>query len=97
MARIVKRGFNIAGMELAAIIKHYCVLLRRPFVNIGGGPKLKEMIELFGLHYIGPRLVTLEIRHPRIYRLYIRLRDSVVFRYQRYRNLLLRRLGNRQR
>lgn len=95
MARIVKRGVSIAGMEIATLIKHYCVLLRRPFVNIGEGPEVKELIELLGLHYAGPLLVALEIRYPRTYRLYVRLRNSAVFRYKRYRALLLRRLGTR--
>jgi len=97
MARIVKRGFNIAGMEVAAIIKHYCVLLRRPFVNIAEGPTIKYLLELFVLHYIGSLLAALEIRYPKIHRLHVRLRNSVAFRYKRYRNLLRRRLANRQR
>lgn len=96
MARIVKRGFNIAGMEVATLIKHYCVLLRRPFVNIGEGPKVRELLELCGLHHVGRLLVALENKYPRIYRLYARLRDSATFRYRRYRSLLLRKLGRGQ-
>lgn len=97
MARIVKRGFNIAGMEVMSVAKHYCVLLRMPFVNIAEGPKWAYLAELWGLHYIGPLLVKLEIRHPRAYRFYVRVRNSAVFRYKRYRDLLGRRLTKRSR
>lgn len=97
MARIVKRGFNIAGMEVMTVAKHYCVLLRMPFVNIAEGPKWAYLTELSGMHYIGPLLVELEIRHPGAYRFYVRLRTSAAFRYKRYRDLLGRRLTKRSR
>jgi len=97
MARIVKHDLNVTRMEVAAIIRHYCVLLRRPFVNIGEGPKVKELLELAGLHYAGPLLAALEMQHPRLYRVIVRLRDSLAFRYRRYRALLLRGPGRRPR
>lgn len=97
MARIVKRGFNIAGMEVMTVAKHYFILLRMPFVNIAEGPKWAYLAELCGLHYIGPRLVEMEIKHPRAYRFYVRVRNSAVFRYKRYRDLLGRRLASRSR
>lgn len=94
MARIAKQGLNITGMEAISVVKHYCVLLRMPFVNIAEGPKWAYLAELWGMHYIGRLLVELEIRHPRVYRIYVRVRNSAVFRYNRYWNVL-RQLGGR--
>lgn len=67
---------------------------RTPFIDTSDGPKVNHMCELFWLHYSGRLLAGLEINHPAAYRVYVRVRNSAVFRFNRYRSLISRRLAN---
>jgi len=96
MARIVKRCVDISGMELTTIMRHNRVITRRDIINIAEGPTSIYLRQLFVMYHLAPLLAALEIGSPRMYRLPVRLRNSAVFRYKRYRTLLLRSLAHRQ-
>lgn len=93
MAKLVDRHFNISGMEISSILKQHWTMWRTPFIDNTDGPKLSHMYELLWMHYIGRLLAGLEVKQPATYRVYVRVRNSAVFRYNRYRNLISRKLS----
>ncbi len=88
--RIVKKDFSIAGMEPSSMFKQYLLYRRMPFINIVEGPRLKYLFELFCMHNLGRTMVNLEVDHPGRYQFLMRIRNSLVFRYNHYRRNIAR-------
>lgn len=91
--KIVQKHFSVAGTEPFSMFKQYLLYRRMPYLNIGEGPRLKYLFELYLMHNLASLMVDLEIRHPARHRFLIRIRNSLVFRYNHYRGVLARKLN----
>ncbi len=84
--KIVNPDFNIAGMSPLRIYKQFRLYLKMPYIAIAEGPGYDCIFQLFKLHTIGRLMVVLEVKYPVVYKWVIRIRNSLVFRYNHYKN-----------
>lgn len=93
--KVVKKDYSVAGMEPTSMFKQYLLYKRMPFIHIIEGPKLKNLFELFCMHNLGQIMVSLEVNHPDRYHILMRIRNSLVFRYNHYRGILTKKLSKK--
>ena len=93
--KIVEKDFSINGMTMTSMIKQFLTYKRMPFINLQEGPGLKNLFELLILHKLGRHMVQLEIHYPKVYSFCMRVRNSLIFRYNHYRRLLLAKVSRK--
>ena len=86
MPKIVNKDFNVADTSILSILKHYLMYLRMPVLDFAEGPKFKYLFELFCLHTLGRLEVMVDLKYPRVYKVYARIKNSLAFRYNHYKN-----------
>ena len=94
MAKIVNKDFNTSGTGILSILKQYLVFLRMPVLDLAEGPKFKYLVELFCMHTIGRLVVLMDLKYPRAYKIYSRIRNSLVFRYNHHKRQIARKRNN---
>ena len=90
--KIVNKDYSVPGMEPVSMFRQLLIYKRMPFFNIVEGPRIKYLLELICMHNLGRLMVNLEVNHPHRYSILIRIRNSLVFRYNHYRRILSRKL-----
>lgn len=95
--KVVNADYNVSGMSAFSIHRQFRRYLRMPYIAIAEGPGLDCIYQLFRLHTIGRLMVVLEIKYPTIYKWTIKIRDSLVFRYNHYKKSARNRLANKNR
>ena len=90
--KIVNNNHSISGMEPVSMGKQVLLYRLMPYINIVEGPKLKYLFELFCMHNLGQLMVYLDVNHPDKYQFLMRVRNSLVFRYNHYRNNIARKI-----
>ena len=93
--KIVNKDYSVAGMEPTSIFKQYLLYKRMPYLNILEGPGLKYIFELFCMHNLARIMIKLEVNYPAIYHFLMRIRNSLVFRYNHYRGILAGKLNKK--
>ncbi len=91
MKKIVNDDFNISDLSAGSILMQWIRLKRLPVIDIAEGPKFKYLLELMWLHTIGHILVKTDIKYPRLYQAYVRVKNSLQFRYNHYRRMINRK------
>ena len=72
------------------MFKQLCLCRLMPYTGIGEGPSFAYLARLFKMHTIERQFVQLEVRQPGLFKAYMRVRNSLLFRYNHYRNVLKR-------
>lgn len=93
--KIVNEDFSVPGMEPLSMFRQILNYKRMPYIGITEGPRIKYLYDLFCLHDVGRLMVYLEVNFPRSYGLLMRIRNSLVFRYNHYRRKLSNKFGGK--
>ena len=62
--RVTNKQYDITGQEMTRIGKHYLISKLSKYEALGGGPGLKNIIIMFGVHYFINRFPGIEASRP---------------------------------
>lgn len=78
--KLVNDRFDLTGISIVRIIKHFFLSRFIPMGNFAGGPRLKPILLLFFVHYAGQPLFWFTTRFERqmilLYRLLSKFRNA---------------------